>query len=157
MTLAFPRRRTLGGGIAAGAIGGCLLAAWTLIAPPLAAHPMAFRFATLFEFDASALVGKAAYTSSSYIMLGIGLHFLVAVGWALGYAVLAEGQPQLVTRPILSGAAFGLFVYFAMQIVLVGAGLYVTPAPRELLVTFIGHIGCYGIPVALVVARARRT
>ncbi|GAC1533133.1 MAG: hypothetical protein NVS2B17_00420 [Candidatus Velthaea sp.] len=108
------------------------------------------------QFNASVLIGKAAFTSPTYAALGLALHFLVSIGWALGYAYIAERQSQLVTRPWISGAGFGLVVYFAMLIVLVAANAYHPPKPADVGTGLIAHIAFFGIPVALIVARALR-
>jgi len=150
MIKALPNSRTITGAFIAGVVGsvtifGCF-AACNLGAA-------GFTLPGFFAFDASVLVGKAAYTSDAYVALGIALHALVALGWAAGYAFLAERLPQLVSRPLTSGAAFGLIVYFAMQLVIVAANLYHIPTPKELGIALLAHVVFYGIPVALIVAR----
>ncbi len=67
-----------------------------------------------------------------------------------------RAQPQLLSRPWISGAGFGLVVYVFMQIVLITAGQYHRPAPAVLGESLVGHLGFYGIPVALVTSRMLR-
>ncbi len=153
MTNVLPRRRTLRAGIVAGAIAGVLMLVCLVAMHALVLRTPGFTLAGLFAFDASTLVGRAAYGADSYAALGAALHFLVAIGWAVGYAVLAQRERQLRARPLISGAAFGLIIYFAMQLVLVAANLYRIPTPAELGVDLLAHIAFYGIPVALLVAR----
>ena len=54
---------------------------------------------------------------------------MLAIGWALGYVYLARTQPQLLARPFVSGAVFGVIVYIFTQIALLTAGLYHRPTP----------------------------
>lgn len=156
MTQAVPRPRTIIGAIIAGLVAGVTMLVCFAVLMPALAPDRNFSLAGAFTFDASVLIGKAAYTNDSSVALGAVLHFAVSVGWAIGYAFVAERQPQLVTRPLISGAGFGLIVYFAMQLVIVAANLYRIPTPRELGVALLAHLVFYGMPVALVLARLRQ-
>lgn len=156
MTAARPRPRTVVAAIAAGVVAGITIVACFALFNLVLLPTPGFTLGGFFAFDAAALVGKIAYTSDAYVALGVGLHFAVAIGWAVGYAIVAERQAQLVTRPLISGAAFGLIVYFAMQLVLVAANLYRIPTPGELGIALLAHLVFYGIPVALIVARVER-
>jgi uncharacterized membrane protein YagU involved in acid resistance len=113
--------------------------------------------AQLFAFDASVLVGRVAYSGPAYVALGVLLYFLVAVIWAVGYAFVAERQPQLYARPYVSGAVFGLIVYFGMQVLIITAGLYHVPGLDESFVVLLAHLVFFGMPVALISARLHRS
>jgi hypothetical protein len=153
MTRSLPHPRTIAGAIIAGlAAGATILAGLALLALLVLPEP-GFTLAGLFQYDASALVGKAAYSSGAFVVLGAGLHFLVAVGWSVGYAWAAERQRQLLTRPLISGAVFGIVVYFAMQFMLFAANVYHNPSVLEFDAGLIAHAVFYGIPVALINAR----
>jgi uncharacterized membrane protein YagU involved in acid resistance len=154
-TKALPRPRTLIGAAIAGVVAGVTITACIAVMNLAVLHVPGFTLRALFAFDASVLVGKVAYTGDSWVALGVGLHFLVAIGWALGYAFVAERLPQLTSRPIISGAFFGLIIYFAMQLVIVAANLYHIPTPAELGTALLAHLGFYGIPVAVIVARTQ--
>jgi uncharacterized membrane protein YagU involved in acid resistance len=156
MTSALPRPRLVVGGLIAG-LSGALTILVPTVALNLAAPGTAPSLPTIFAFNASTLVGKAAATSGDFVALGGLLHVLVALGWAVGYAVLARTQTQLLTRPLISGAGFGLIVYFAMQLVIVAANEYRIPTPAELGLALLAHLVFYGIPVALIVARLGRS
>ena len=54
--------------------------------------------------------------------LGVVMHFAVAIAWAFGYVYLVRTQPQLLSRPIVSGLGFGIVVYVFMQIVVLPRG-----------------------------------
>lgn len=154
MTSVLPTQRSISAGSIAGAIGAVLIAEFLLGVPLFSGG--AFTPVPVLQFDASVLIGAVAFTNPSYAFLGLVLHFLVSIGWAIGYAYMAERQPQLVTRPWISGAAFGLVIYFAMLIVLVAANAYHAPKPAEVGNGLIAHILFFGIPVALIVSRALR-
>jgi hypothetical protein len=157
MTRALPQPRTIAGAVIAGAAGGVTILAGLALFDLVIFPVPGFTLAGLFQFDASALVGKAAYASGAYVALGVVLHFVVAIGWAAGYAWSAERQRQLVTRPLFSGAVFGIIVYFAMQFMLFAANVYQNPSPLEFDVGIVAHAVFYGIPVALINARFSRS
>jgi hypothetical protein len=87
---------------------------------------------------------------------GLALHFFIALAWALGYVYLLRTQPQLLTRPALSGLGFGLVVYVFMGVVQIMAGRYHRPSPTQFEISLIAHVVFYGLPVGLIVARALR-
>ena len=87
---------------------------------------------------------------------GLLLHFVVAIGWALGYVYLLRTQPQLLTRPVLSGLGFGLVVYVFMGVVQIMAGQYHRPSPTAFETSLVAHVVFYGLPVGMIVARALR-
>jgi len=109
-----------------------------------------------FVFIAAVLLGPGASTNPVAVPLGIVLHFCVAIGWALGFVYLVRSQPQLVARPWISGAAFGLVVYVFMEIILITAGQYHRAAPGLLATQLVAHMAFYGIPVAVIASRLLR-
>ncbi|MEA2687947.1 MAG: hypothetical protein QOD51_554 [Candidatus Eremiobacteraeota bacterium] len=142
-------------GLVAGVAGGVLIDAF-LFAVQLAGGSTPGQLLGNFVFVAATLLGPGASATASAVPIGIVLHFCVSIGWALGYVYLARTQPQLVTRPWVSGAGFGLVVYVFMQIVLLTAGQYHRPMPGVLGTQLVAHIAFYGIPVALIVSRLLR-
>lgn len=141
-------------GLAAGAAGALLIALF-LLGEPIAFHkPAGDAFAGMFGGIAATVMGPAANGNPGAPAIGVALHFAVAIFWALGYVYLARTQPQLVRRPWLSGIAFGLVVYVFMQIILITAGAYHRPGPVALLTNLVAHTLFFGLPVALIVARA---
>ncbi len=67
-----------------------------------------------------------------------------------------RSQPQLLTRPWLSGLGFGLVVYVFMGVVQIMAGRYHRPSPIQFELSLLAHVVFYGLPVGLIVARALR-
>lgn len=142
-------RARLTAGLIAG-VGGAILVVlflfvlqWDGAAPPAA---------EMFSFVAAALLGPGAYDNPAAPAIGAALIVVLAIAWALGYVYLVRMQPQLLTRPWISGLAFGLIVYIFTQIALLTAGLYHRPTPSLLGMELVGHLIFYGVPVALIVA-----
>lgn len=93
--------------VVAGVIGGILIDLF-LILTRMAPFP------GIYQFVASGLVGKVAYTSSSYIWLGLIMHFTISVVWALLYAYGANAM-HVLRRWLVGGFVFGVVVMFAMH------------------------------------------
>ena len=149
-------RDQLKAGLVAGIAAGILIDLF-LFAMQLAAGTPADKLAGNFVFIAAVLLGPGASTNPIAVPLGIVLHFCVAIGWALGYVYLVRSQPQLVARPWISGAAYGLVVYVFMEIILITAGQYHRVAAGLLFTQMIAHIVFYGIPVAVIASRMLRS
>ena len=140
-------------GIVAGVAGGILIDVFLFGAQMSQGISLGTAIEGTYSFIASALIGKSALGNPAAPPIGFVLHFLVSIGWALGYVYLARTQPQLLAKPWISGAAFGLVVYIFMEIVLLAAGLYHRPGPAELGTGLVAHVLFFGIPVALIVSR----
>jgi len=139
-------------GLVAGLAGGILLDLFLFGAQVASGQPAGAVIAATYTWIASAL-GPAAGANPAAPLIGLGLHFCVAIGWAIGYVYLIRSQPQLLARPWVSGACFGVVVWVFMEIVLIAAGLYHRPSLPQLATGLVAHILFYGIPVALVVSR----
>ena len=147
-------RDQVSAGLVAGIAGGFLIDLFILGVQIIQGAPPGAVIAGTYQFIASALLGPSGATNPAAVEIGAALHFCVAIGWALGYVYLVRQQPQLLTRPWVSGAIFGIVVYVFMEIVTLTAGLYHRPKPVELEIALIAHIFFYGIPVALLVSRS---
>lgn len=119
--------------------------------------PLGTAIAQTFTFIASVAIGPSAYRNpGSAVPLGIVIHFCISIAWAFGYVYLVRAQPQLITRPIVSGLVFGLVVDAFMNIMLIMAGVYHRPSPGVLGISLLAHCVFYGVPVAVVVSRMLR-
>lgn len=148
-TLSLPA--VVGPGVVAGLVGAVAIDAYLLLTVVLATHS---ETATAFyRFVASSVIGRAAYESPSAVPLGIAVHVIVSVMWAVGYAYVAARTPQVRDRWTVSGIAFGCVVMIAMQLVEVAANIYHLPDAFELFNQFVAHVAFFGIPVAYVVSR----
>jgi hypothetical protein len=142
-------------GLAAGIAGGILIGLF-LIAASLGGGATFGQLIQTLPWIASVLFGAAILTNPAAPLIGAVMHFCVAIGWALGYVYLIRSQPQLLTKPYISGFCYGLVVYCFMEIVLITAGQYHRPSPPALGAGLLAHTVFYGIPVAVVVSRLLR-
>jgi hypothetical protein len=149
-------RDQLSAGLVAGVAGGILIALFLMAAQAVGGGAFGTP-AWLATWVAASLLGPSAWSNPGAPYIGIVLHFVVAIGWALGYVYLIRSQPQLLSHPWLSGASFGLVVYVFMQIALVADADWHRPSgPLVLAAGLVSHIVFYGIPVALLVSRSLR-
>lgn len=115
--------------------------------------------ASIFQYIASGLVGRSAFTGGwKTTLLGVLLHFLVAFILATIYYLLSLAFPILIRRAVLSGLVFGPIAHIVMFFI-------VTPlsaAPRipfriaPFLNGIIGHALLVGLPIALIARRSAR-
>lgn len=152
-------RDELRAGVVAGIAGAILIDLFFFVLAAAGGASFADTAAKSFAFTASAAIGPAAAAANPplAVTLGVLLHLLVSIAWALGYVYLARSQRHLIERPVLSGIGFGIVVYVFMNIVLIGAGLYHRPTVQNFEAGLVAHLIFFGLPIALIVARTLRT
>lgn len=102
---------------------------------------------------AAGLLGRGVLSrGTGFAVLGLALHFVIALGAATTYFLVSRKFTLLVRRAALCGPLFGAMVYLFMnRVVLPLSALHVSPQlrlPGFLAVTFL-----VGLPVALSVQR----
>jgi uncharacterized membrane protein YagU involved in acid resistance len=104
---------------------------------------------SLSQFFASAGFGRLA-PSASPAWTGIAMHFLVSIGWGIGYAYVASTKTAINKNPPISGFIFGLLVYVIMQLVLYTVQVVRPPDALDVYLSVIAYAVFFGVPVALV-------
>ena len=140
--------------IAAGLTGAVTIFLYLTISLPLVFHisPLA-----LYALDTANFIGVHAALQAGLpgIVLGQAGHVAVSLVWGFVFVALARRLPELLDRPVLWGAVYGVAVMLVMHYVVVPLG----HAPRipyalpGLLNNVAAHTLCFGVPVALVSAR----
>ena len=149
-----PLRQTIFSGLAAGAAGGILLNLYLVLTIVLIRRwtdP-----GTLMKFVAQGVMGQKAFSNPSAVLIGTVIFYSIALLWGLGYAYVASTEPPLVTKPLISGAVFGVVVYIVMQVVELTVKIWSWHSDSGLFLmlnSIAGHILAFGIPVAYIVAR----
>jgi uncharacterized membrane protein YagU involved in acid resistance len=114
--------------------------------------------ARLLQTVASGLLGESAYDGGiPAAVLGFTTHFGLSYGWAAFFIAVASRIPRLVERPLLSGALFGVVVFFAMRLVLLPLSAFphpVTFRPLAATLDLLSHMFLFGLPIALAAAKA---
>ena len=141
--------------ILGGLVGGAFDIAYAIIFSNLRSGVAPSR---ILQSVASGLLGSDAYTGGTpTAALGLGLHFFMALLWAAGYAIAASRIPLLVRRPVVCGAAFGVFVYAFMNLVVIPLSRFPTKPSYPLVILATGlavHMFLFGVPIALASRRA---
>jgi hypothetical protein len=118
----------------------------------------------LFQAIAAALIGPVAFKGGTKtFVLGIVLHFVVALAWSVIF-LLALRATKLVPRMLAwrFGALdvalwYGPLVYVVMSLALIPLFTHrVPPIDVNWITVLVGHIPFVGLPIALIVGRAAR-
>lgn len=146
--------RVIRNALIAGITSGILMELYLYLTAVVPAHE---SILAIWQWIASAAIGKAALANPAYAWLGLFIHFCVSIGWAGGYAYFAERQPFVNQRWLISGLAYGFVVYIFMILIQMGAQVFRMPDTAGALIDIvIAHMVFYGVPVAYVVARLDR-
>jgi len=111
----------------------------------------------ILQSVAAGLLGESSFTGGrATAVLGLGLHYFIALSMAVGYYVVARRWPLLNQRPVRYGAAYGLLLYGIMNYVVVplsaaGRG---SQDPLWIGLSIAVHMFLIGVPIALFVRRA---
>ena len=113
----------------------------------------------LLQGIASGLLGPKAFQGGlATALLGLLCHFVIAFGAATVYFVASRTIPVLVHHAVVSGALYGVAVYFFMYRI-VGPLSAAAKRPLSMRLMIIGvviPIFCVGLPISLSVRRFSR-
>ena len=139
-------------------VAGGLAAAVLDAADAVVAYKLAYGMSPLvtYQFVASGLLGKAAYTGgASTALLGLGVHFLVAFTAATVFVLASERLPGLRRGSVGWGLAFGVAVFAVMSFVVIPLSRIGPSVPPLPLVVngIVAHALLVGLPIALTARR----
>jgi hypothetical protein len=110
---------------------------------------------------ASGIAGRAAYECGiAAALLGLVLHFAIALGAAATFFFATRAWPTLLRRPIWSGLAFGLGVWAFMYYVVLPITFRRMPALAawpQLTNQLAIHMLGVGLPIAMFASRSTAT
>jgi len=113
----------------------------------------------LLQGIASGLLGPKAFDGGlATALLGLLCHFVIAFGAAAVYFVASRTIPFLIQNAVVSGALYGIAVYFFMNRIVVPLSA-AAKRPFSFKMMIIGvviHIFCVGLPISLSVRRFSR-
>ncbi len=105
---------------------------------------------------AAALLGKDAVIQGGDAMaiVGVGLHFLITIGAAAVYYLVARRRGWLVRHAFLSGLVFGTLFFLVLNYVIlpltfIGRPLYV--GPQTIAIAVPSHIIMIGLPISMII------
>jgi hypothetical protein len=133
--------------VAAGVLGGILIDVFLVV--------LGSPFPGLYQFVASGLIGKAAFSSTAYIGLGLIIHFAISIVWAILYAYVVSALYTL-RRWLITGLIFGIIVAIVMSIVQWAVHLSGTPSFLDFVLGLPEHVLFFGWPIAWFLSRHER-
>ena len=133
-----------------------LLAGLLDITAAIVVYAHVTRTVPMLQGIASGILGRDAFTGG-LLTAGLGLlcHFCIATSAAALYYLASRRLPFLLQHAVVSGAAYGVAVYFFMQLVVIPLSA-IGPQPLALHDVIVGvaiHIPCVGLPIALTLRR----
>ena len=118
--------------------------------------PSSSRAARLLQGIASGVLGASAFAGgSATALLGLTLHYLIALIWTLVFVAAFRTFGRLRRNLVLTGIAYGIIVWFVMNLVVLPLS-NVSRAPfhpRAAAIAAIILILCIGLPISLVIGR----
>jgi hypothetical protein len=112
-----------------------------------------------FQGIAAGLLGKSAFDGGGKTaLLGVAMHFCVALGVAAVYYAASRQIAFLLNRPVISGVIYGAIVFFVMFCIVLPLsalpGYKFTAIPMDrVLVQLAIHMVIVGPTVAIAIAR----
>jgi len=113
----------------------------------------------LFQGIASGLLGRTAFEGGTgTALLGLGLHFVVALGAATTYYVASRWLPVMLDRALICGIVFGAVVHVFMTFVVIPLSAIGTRpfVPRTFLAFLLVSMVVVGPSIALTLRRFAR-
>jgi hypothetical protein len=112
----------------------------------------------VFQYIASGLMGRQAFEGGwASVLLGIGLHYIIALIWTAVFYVMARKFAIVMRRPVLSGLLYGGVVYLIMNFIVVPLSGVPHPLRPITLVSRINAVLalliCIGLPISLLMRK----
>lgn len=111
----------------------------------------------MLQSIASGVLGLNSYNGGlKTAALGLGLHFMIATGWAAIFFLASRKLTFLVQQPIVSGLLYGIAVYCLMNLVVLPLSAFPHKMAFPLSGVIIGVtilMLFVGLPIALIVRR----
>ena len=112
----------------------------------------------IFQSVGSGLLGKASFDGGwPTALLGLGLHFFIALSMSATYYLVSRRWAALWRRPVPYGMAYGVLLYGIMNYVVVPLSRATGSRPTNNLWTWLSlavHMVLIGVPIALAARRA---
>jgi uncharacterized membrane protein YagU involved in acid resistance len=112
----------------------------------------------VFQYIASGLIGIRSFQGGmASVVLGVALHYLIALIWTAIFYVASRQLAILTRRPVISGLLYGVVVYLIMNlIVLPLSGVPHSPRAISLASRINGVLAlmlCIGLTISLLVRK----
>jgi uncharacterized membrane protein YagU involved in acid resistance len=135
-------------------VAGTILAAWMIFSFTVILRM--FSPLEALQWNASNVLGNAAYSQGfSSAAVGVVMHYLVALVWAMIYVFLFAKQRVVDMHPLVNGALFGVVVWFVMtfMVLSLGVGTHIDVNALSIVTGILANVVFFGMPLAYVVRR----
>ena len=110
----------------------------------------------VFQYIASGLIGSRSFElGTASVVLGIVLHYAIALGWTAIFYAASRRFTILLRRPIVSGLIYGIAVYLFMNFVVLPLSGVPHPIKAASLVSRINGVLavmlCIGLTISLLI------
>lgn len=113
------------------------------------------NFTGVFQYIASAILGKDALGGIKTVIIGLALHYFIAFSFTLFYTFAATKITLLKRHFILPGIVYGLLVWTVMNLIIVPL-TKIPHAPfhaEKAILNAVILIFCIGLPISYLTAR----
>ena len=101
-------------------LGALLLGTWDLLFARIFWSSKGVHFVDVLQSIASGIYGKASHIGGAKTaIVGAVCHYFIALCMVLAYFLVSRKLSVLVRRPLSVGVAYGIFLYFFMNLVVV--------------------------------------
>ena len=112
----------------------------------------------VFQYIASGLIGTQAFQGGwASVLLGVALHYIIALIWTGVFYVVARKFAIVMRRPVLAGLIYGGVVYLIMNFIVVPLSQVPQPLRPITLVSRINAVLalllCIGLTISLLMRR----
>ena len=146
------KRRAVSATLTAGLIAGILdITAAFFVYGWYGAEPI-----RILQGIASGILGPGAYNGGSKTaVLGLALHFVIALGAAAVFYGASRKLKFLTRHAVISGFLFGIAVYFFMQYAVLPLSAFHKGSfsLSLMLIGIVVHMFCVGLPISLTIRR----
>ena len=112
------------------------------------------QIGNMLRYVASGPFPRAADMGAAGAILGLVVHFVLMAIMATALMLLLRWKPERLDTPVLTGLAWGVVTYFAMNwlVVPLRFGTPLPPKTLSIVTQLFAHIVLVGIPMAFVAA-----
>jgi hypothetical protein len=102
------------------ALSAFVLGTWDLLFARIFWSSNGVHFVDVLQSIASGIYGKASHLGGTKTaIIGAICHYFIALCMVLAYFLVSRKLPALIHRPLSLGLAYGIFLYFFMNLVVV--------------------------------------
>jgi hypothetical protein len=115
-----------------------------------------FRLILLYQNIASGVFGEKAFAGGlTMAIVGLLFHYFIALGWTIFFFLIFPGIKLLHRNLLLSGMAYGIFVWLIMNLSVVPMSRVSRPSfpLGQIIISMAFLVFCIGLPISLMIGK----